>query len=221
MKESLALLGEMAGGIAHEFKNSLATISGYAQMLEGESLPEELDLRLRMLRKEAARLAGTVNRLLSFVKPQELNRNVLDLRLLLQECMEEIRLDKRFKNVVFELEGGSFLFDGDESLLKSAFENLLLNAAESCLAKPDHGHVTCSLHGVVTDKSHKVVVKISDDGSGIEEEDREKIFIPFFSTKSEGSGLGLAIVQKIIFMHDGKIEVNSKTGQGTSFTILL
>ena len=97
MKEGLALLGEMAAGIAHEFKNSLATICGYAQMLEGERLPEDIDLRLRMLRKEATHLAGTVNRLLNFVKPQELNRHELDLGLLLKECIEGIRIDSRFQ----------------------------------------------------------------------------------------------------------------------------
>ena len=221
MKEGLALLGEMAGGIAHEFKNSLATISGYAQMLEGESLPKEIELRLKMLRKEAAQLAGTVNRLLSFVKPQELNRNEMDLKFLLQELIEEIRMDNRFQNVFFGLEGKSLQYHGDESLLKSAFENLLLNAAEACFSKPDQGHVTCSLQDIVGDKSHRVLIKVSDDGCGIHDKDRERIFIPFFSTKSDGSGLGLAIVQKIILLHDGKIEVSSKTGQGTCFAVFL
>ena len=79
----------------------------------------------------------------------------------------------------------------------------------------------CRLSDVAGDKSHQILVKVSDNGSGVAAKDLDKIFIPFFTTKSSGAGLGLAIVQKIILMHDGKIEVESAPGKGTCFNIFL
>ena len=220
LKEGLAFLGEMSAGIAHEFKNSLATISGYVQLVGNDALPPTVE-NLKMIRKETAQLTSTINKFLNFAKPQQLNRQPLNLGQLLRDSVDEIRRDARFQHIEYSLEGNARVYAGDESLLKSVFNNLLLNASESIEPDANGGKVSCTLLDLVGDRSHKTLVKISDNGCGVSSEDLQRIFIPFFTSKSSGSGLGLAIVQKIVLMHDGKIEVESKPAEGTCVNIYL
>jgi signal transduction histidine kinase len=221
LKEGLAFLGEMSAGIAHEFKNSLATISGYVQLVGNDALQPAVENSLKMIRKETSQLTSTINKFLNFAKPQQLNRQPLNLGQLLRDSVDEIRRDTRFQHVEYSFEGNSRVYAGDESLLKSVFNNLLLNASESIEPDANGGQVSCILLDLVGDRSHKTLVKISDNGCGISSEDLQRIFIPFFTSKSSGSGLGLPIVQKIVLMHDGKIEVESKPGEGTCVNIHL
>lgn len=221
LKEGLAFLGEMSAGIAHEFKNSLATISGYVQLAGNDPLPPAVDNSLRMIRKETSQLTSTINKFLSFAKPQHLHRQPLNLGQLLKDSVDEIRKDARFQHIEYSFEGNARVFAGDESLLKSVFNNLLLNASESIEPEATGGQVSCTLLDLVGDRSHKTLVKVRDNGCGISSEDIHRIFIPFFTSKSSGSGLGLAIVQKIILMHDGRIEVESIPGKGTCFNVYL
>ncbi|HEU0007559.1 MAG TPA: ATP-binding protein [Terriglobia bacterium] len=221
LKEGLAFLGEMSAGIAHEFKNSLATISGYVQLVGNDALPPAVENSLRMIRRETSQLTSTINKFLNFAKPQQVNRQPLNLGQLLRDSLDEIRRDARFQHLEYSFEGNARVYAGDESLLKSVFNNLLLNASESLEPDANGGQVSCTLLDLVGDRSHKTLVKISDNGCGISSEDLQRIFIPFFTTKSSGSGLGLAIVQKIVLMHDGKIEVESRRGEGTCVNIYL
>jgi signal transduction histidine kinase len=221
LKEGLAFLGEMSAGIAHEFKNSLATISGYVQLAGNDALPPAVENSLKMIRRETSQLTSTINKFLNFAKPQQVNRQPLNLGQLLRDSLDEIRRDARFQHLEYSFEGNARVYAGDESLLKSVFNNLLLNASESLEPDANGGQVSCTLLDLVGDRSHKTLVKISDNGCGISSEDLQRIFIPFFTTKSSGSGLGLAIVQKIVLMHDGKIEVESKPGGGTCVNIYL
>jgi PAS domain S-box-containing protein len=221
LKESLASLGEMSAGIAHEFKNSLAAISGYVQMMGNEDLPPKAQNSLKMIRKESSQLTSTINKFLSFAKPQQVSRQPLDLGQLLQVSIHEMEVDSRFRHISYTFEGNARPYSGDESLLRSVFTNLLLNASESIEANGRSGRVSCKLLDLVGDKAHRTVVKIVDDGCGIAPEDLKKIFIPFYTSKSSGSGLGLPIVQKIILMHNGKIEVESEPGAGTCVNVYL
>jgi len=221
LKEGLAFLGEMSAGIAHEFKNSLATISGYVQLVGNDELPPAVEASLKMIRKETSQLTSTINKFLNFAKPQQLNRQPLNLGQLLRDSVDEIRKDVRFQHVEYSFEGNARVYAGDESLLKSVFNNLLLNASESIEPDANHGQVSCTLLDLVGDRSHKTLVKVSDNGCGISSEDLHRIFVPFFTSKSSGSGLGLPIVQKIVLMHDGKVEVESKPGEGTCVNVYL
>lgn len=221
LKEGLAFLGEMSAGIAHEFKNSLATISGYVQLAGNDSLPPAADNSLKMIRRETSQLTSTINKFLNFAKPQQLNRQPLNLGQLLRDSLDEMRRDARFQHVDYSLEGNARVYAGDESLLKSVFHNLLLNASESIEPDAKGGQVSCALLDLVGDRSHKTLVKISDNGCGVSAENVHRIFLPFFTTKSSGSGLGLAIVQKIVLMHDGRIEIESKPGSGTCVNVYL
>jgi len=221
LKEGLAFLGEMSAGIAHEFKNSLATISGYVQLVGNDALPPAVEASLKMIRKETSQLTSTINKFLNFAKPEQLNRQPLNLGQLLRDSVDEIRKDVRFQHVEYSFEGNARVYAGDESLLKSVFNNLLLNASESIEPDANRGQVSCTLLDLVGDRSHKTLVKVSDNGCGISSEDLQRIFVPFFTSKSSGSGLGLPIVQKIVLMHDGKVEVESKPGEGTCMNVYL
>lgn len=221
MKEGLALLGEMSAGIAHEFKNSLATISGYAQILQDESLPASTRQHLCMIGKETAHLSETTNKFLAFVKPEQLRKREFDLTSLLRECVMEMQMDPRFRHICFEFKGIETLCDGDESLLRSAFLNLLLNAAESIDEDEKNGKVVCCVDQSGQQTRLRTRVRVIDNGCGIAAENLEKIFIPFFTSKCAGTGLGLALVQKVVLMHDGRIEVNSSPGEGTCFEVLI
>jgi len=221
LKEGLAFLGEMSAGIAHEFKNSLATISGCVQLVGNDELPPAVEASLKMIRKETSQLTSTINKFLNFAKPQQLNRQPLTLGQLLRDSVDEIRRDVRFHHVEYSFEGNARVYAGDESLLKSVFNNLLLNASESIEPDANRGQVSCTLLDLVGDRSHKTLVKVSDNGCGISSEDLQRIFVPFFTSKSSGSGLGLPIVQKIVLMHDGKVEVESKPGEGTCVNVYL
>ena len=221
LKEGLAFLGEMSAGIAHEFKNSLATISGYVQLVGSDPLPPALENSLKMIRRETSQLTHTINKFLNFAKPQQLSRQPLNLGQLLNDCLEEIRRDVRFGHIEYSFEGTARAYAGDEPLLKSAFNNLLLNASESIESDAKGGRVSCAVLDLVGDRSHRSLVKISDNGCGISAEDMPHIFIPFFTSKSSGSGLGLAIVQKIVLMHDGRVEIESKAGEGTCVNVYL
>jgi PAS domain S-box-containing protein len=221
MKEGLALLGEMSAGIAHEFKNSLATISGYAQILQDESLPASTREHLCMIGKETTHLSETINKFLAFVKPEQVRKREFDLTGLLRECIMEMQMDPRFRHICFEFQGTETLCEGDESLLRSAFLNLLLNAAESLAEGEKNRKVVCCLERTEHQTRLRNRIRFIDNGCGIPAENLEKIFIPFFTSKSAGTGLGLALVQKVVLMHDGRIEVNSSPGGGTCFEVLI
>jgi two-component system, NtrC family, sensor histidine kinase AtoS len=221
MKEGLALLGEMSAGIAHEFKNSLATLSGYAQILQDESLPASTRQHLGMIGKETAHLSETINKFLAFVKPEEVRKREFDLTGVLRECIMEMQIDPRFRRICFEFQGSETLYQGDEPLLRSAFLNLLLNAAESVAEDERNGKVACQVEKTGQQTQFRIRVRVIDNGCGISAENLEKIFIPFFTSKSAGTGLGLALVQKVVLMHDGRIDVGSSPGGGTCFEVLI
>jgi signal transduction histidine kinase len=190
-------------------------------LVGSDALPPTVENSLTMIRKEASQLTSTINKLLNFAKPQQLNRQPLNLGQLLRDSVDEIGRDARFQHVEYSFEGNARVYAGDESLLKSLFNNLLLNASESIEPDAGGGKVSCTLLDLVGDRSHKTLVKVSDNGCGISSDDLQRIFIPFFTSKTNGSGLGLPIAQKIVLMHDGKIEVESRPGEGTCVNVYL
>jgi signal transduction histidine kinase len=149
-----------------------------------DALPPAVN-SLKMIRRETSQLTSTINKFLNFAKPQQLNRQPLNLGQLLRDSLDEIRRDVRFQHVEYSFEGNARVFAGDESLLKSVFSNLLLNASESLEPDANGGQVACTLLDLVGDRSHKTLVKIRDNGCGISPEDLQRIFIPFFTTKSD------------------------------------
>jgi PAS domain S-box-containing protein len=215
-KEKYASLGEMAGGVAHEFRNSVATISGYLQLLENKADPEQQQYT-GPVQKELQSLQKVVNDFLSFARPVELEMAPVSLRDLLQECMEEVKVAAP-DNVDFNLNGVFPEVRGDERMLRQVFTNLIRNAAESVEGTNRRGKL--QINGSTALNGKFCVVDVADNGVGIKNEDLGRIFAPFFSTKPEGVGLGLAIVQKLVLQHNGAITVETGS-EGSIFRVQL
>jgi two-component system, NtrC family, sensor histidine kinase HydH len=210
LRENLAALGEMSAGIAHEFKNALATISGYAQMLEHESArdPQSAEFGAKIA-SETTSLSRIVTDFLNFAKPQGLQREPIDVRPVLEDCAQEAGL--RLEFVSFP----DATVEGDPVALRQAFSNLLRNSAE---ATATNAVPVVKIEGTVSGTGLKF--SLADNGSGIAPDQLNRIFIPFFTTKAAGTGLGLALVHRIITEHGGTVTVASEgEGKGATFTL--
>ncbi len=216
LQDNFAALGEMSAGIAHEFKNSLATIAGYAQLSTAESDVATLQHYAREIQKESQALAHVVTDFLNFARPVKTSMHNVDLTELLQTAISDIRsvrpggYDVRFNAT------SPAVIACDSTLMRQSFMNLLINAVE---ALDENGLISVSVD-VVNERGH-VQVLIEDNGRGIPSEVLPKVFVPFYTTKSQGTGLGLSLVQKIVLAHNGHIEVQSTEGKGTRFTVTL
>jgi len=215
--ERLAALGEMVAGVSHEIKNPLGIIQSTAELLAGLPDADKIQKRLSgVIREEAGRLNGIVTEFLDFARPQTPNVRETSLSDILMKNMSflETLVEKEGIRVEHNLDGRVFLLTADPDQLYQAFLNILINAVQ---AQPEGGKIT--VH--VTEERHGHRVEIRDQGAGIEEENIQKLFNPFFTTKERGSGLGLSIVKKIVEGHNGRIDISSRAGEGTTVTLWL
>jgi signal transduction histidine kinase len=218
-KENLAALGEMSAGIAHEFKNSLATISGYAQMIRSESKPGETRESAEKILGQTRALTHVVTEFLKFAKPLEICYETVAMAPLVEKLAEE--LQESLPLCKFAHEGTFLELPGDEALLRQALLNLARNGAESASGSGPAPKVTIS--GTMEELGGKKWQRIcvADNGPGIPDHELQKIFLPFYTTKSEGTGLGLAVVQKVALQHGGSIEARNRPGGGAEFLLWL
>jgi len=218
-KENLAALGEMSAGIAHEFKNALATISGYAQMIRSEAKAGDIHESADRILDQTRSLTHVVTEFLRFAKPLEICYE----KVLMQTLVERVAADlhESFPRCTVACEGTFLELPGDEALLRQALVNLTRNAAESLRESDKSAQVIIfgSMEELGGRKWQRICV--SDNGPGIPEYDLAKIFLPFYTTKSEGTGLGLAIVQKVALQHGGSIEARNRQGGGAEFYLWL
>jgi nitrogen-specific signal transduction histidine kinase len=218
-KENLAALGEMSAGIAHEFKNALATISGYAQMIHQEAPPGELLENSERILEQTRALTHVVTEFLRFAKPLELSYETLPVESLVLRVADEIQ--EAVPGCAIRTAGEFCDVPGDEGLLRQALLNLTRNAAEAALSRGAQGRVVIS--GAFEDRAGRKWQRISvaDNGPGIPNADLAKVFLPFFTTKSEGTGLGLAVVQKVAMQHGGSVEARNLSDGGAEFILWL
>jgi len=218
-KENLAALGEMSAGIAHEFKNALATISGYAQMIHSEAKPGDIRESSERILDQTRALTHVVTEFLRFAKPLEICYETVAMQPLVERVAEE--LHEATPQCEVECEGAFVELPGDEALLRQALVNLTRNAAEA--ARAGGGVPRVKISGSMEDLGGKRWQRIcvSDNGPGIPERDLPKIFLPFYTTKSEGTGLGLAVVQKVALQHGGSIEARNRPDAGADFILWL
>lgn len=216
-KEKFASLGEMAAGVAHEFRNSIATIAGYVQLLDNK-IETDQKRYTAPVEKELESLQKIVNDFLSFARPVELQMQVVPIENLVRECVQEVRVSLPPSTFDITVDGDFRNVMGDELMLRQVFLNLIRNAVESMDGKPSPGKI--NIRGTTSANGKFTMIDIRDNGGGIPHENLSKIFTPFFSTKQSGAGLGLAIVQKLILQHNGTISVDS-TAEGTLFRIQL
>jgi nitrogen-specific signal transduction histidine kinase len=218
-KENLATLGEMSAGIAHEFKNALATISGYAQMIRHEAPAGDLLENSEKILEQTRALTHVVTEFLRFARPLELSYEAVPVGALIDRVADEIQ--EAAPGCIIRAEGDFMEIPCDEALLRQALLNLTRNAAEAVRDRGSAGRVTIS--GSVQDRLGRPWQRlaVSDNGPGIPEQDLSKVFLPFYTTKSEGTGLGLAVVQKVAMQHGGTIEARNHADGGAEFILWL
>ncbi|HXH94476.1 MAG TPA: ATP-binding protein [Thermoanaerobaculia bacterium] len=207
---TLAQLGEISAGIAHEFRSSLSTILGYMKLARKGGVDDVADSRLRNAEKEAALLLKAIERLLAFAGPVQLNAESIDLRALLGEQIAHITdIDP---SIAVTLEGPAVVIQGDRILLSRALENLLNNAADA-VRQNGGGSISVTLR----DKPPSMT--IADDGVGFDPADGPRFFLPFQSNKPSGFGMGLPLAKKIVLLHGGTLRLNGEPGKGAVATI--
>jgi two-component system sensor histidine kinase AtoS len=210
LRERLSTLGEMSAGIAHELRNPMAVISGYTKILSKKA-DDSLKPAVTAISREVGVMDRIITDFLSFARPAEPVFSPVDLDSLLKSCRESF--DGSAAHVRVSLDpGASCIVRADEVLLRQAFTNLIQNAID---AMPEGGEVR-----IKTSRGDHLSISVADTGHGIPENLRDKIFLPFYTTKERGTGLGLSIVHKIIVSHGGTVKVDTSS-QGTTFTILL
>jgi signal transduction histidine kinase len=218
LKETLARLGELTAGIAHEFRNGLATIHGYSRLIVPDALPEPYRPYVEGIRQETEALGKVVTNFLNFARPERVVFSRVELEPLLRRLVEDLQHELPAGTRV-EV-GGTFSdVDGDEVLLRQVFSNLVRNAAEAC----ESAGVTPAIvmAGDVDARRHTCRISVEDNGPGIPEAERARVFQPFVTTRSRGTGLGLAIVQKIVVMHNGRVGIGTSPAGGASVDVTL
>ncbi|HXE79675.1 MAG TPA: ATP-binding protein [Vicinamibacterales bacterium] len=219
LQDTLARLGELTAGLAHEFRNGLATIHGYARLIDPDRLQEKDRQYLEGLRQETDALQQVVANFLSFARPAQLAVSRVSLGTIVERAAEEIRSEITARGGEVVIEGEFGHVEGDDVLLRQAMSNLVRNAAEACAVCDRPPRIL--LAGRVDPEQRVSRVSVADNGPGIDPAVRDRIFRPFFTTKRDGTGLGLALVQKIIVTHNGKVTAGASRLGGASFEIVL
>ncbi|HEX9545306.1 MAG TPA: ATP-binding protein, partial [Pyrinomonadaceae bacterium] len=245
LKKNLESLGEMSAGLAHEFKNAIAALQGYVQLLQNLELNDKGQAVAASLLGEVRNLSEMVTSFLNFARPQPLQLNEVDVNELIAECAGELRQLFAQRRVELVITGtvitgtvitgtvitgtagvspadSAALIRADERMLRQALLNLIRNAAEAIPESQTDRRVEVS-SSTERDQAGKewVTVEIKDTGEGIAPQDLQRIFIPFFTTKTSGHGVGLALAHRVITQHGGTLTAANAKGGGAVFFIRL
>jgi signal transduction histidine kinase len=222
LKRNLESLGEMSAGLAHEFKNALATLHGYAQLMQSLKLDDGGQEASKALLQEVRHLSEMVTAFLNFARPQPLDLADVSLRELIEDCALELRALYDEQRVELKIEGDFANVRADEPMLRQALLNLIRNAAEAIDEESRSRRVELrgSSQRDATGKAW-ATVEIRDTGCGLQPNDLQRIFIPFFTTKSTGHGVGLALAHRVITDHGGTLTAANASEGGAIFTIRL
>ena len=196
--QALADLGEMSGGIAHEFRNSLAAILGYLRLARLGAVDEASNERLRKAEQEALALSDAVERLLALGRPLSSRHDDVALTALVRDVVE--RIAPLAPLIAFDVSGDEISVRGDAALLARAFDNIIRNAVESIQSRGGDGRIV-----IRTSVHPRSRITVEDDGAGLDPAVR--LFVPFQSGKPAGFGLGLTLTKKIILLHHGTIQL--------------
>jgi len=221
--QKMESIGTLAAGIAHEVGNPLASISALVQVARRSSNDPFISEKLDLVKNQVTRISKIIRDLVDFSRPSDFELQRVNINECLKEAVEITKVGTKSKNIVYTVK----LSDAVPSLplvadqLEQVFVNILLNAVDAINEVKDQREKSITIESELT--KDEAIINFTDTGSGIQEENLNKIFEPFFTTKSQGkgTGLGLWVSYGIIQSFQGNIEVQSKPGQGTTFTIKL
>lgn len=223
LKRNLESLGEMSAGLAHEFKNTIATLHGYAQLLQNLNLDEGGKAAAASLLQEVRSLSDMVTAFLNFARPQPLQVEEVSPWALIEECKTELQSIYQKASINVSVKGRAAPEDkirADERMLRQAILNLMRNAAEAMSEANDQRQLNISLTNEDNpDGSKWFRIEIRDNGPGISQSDLARIFIPFFTTKAGGHGIGLALAHRVVTEHGGSLTASNAPAGGAIFSI--
>jgi PAS domain S-box-containing protein len=211
----LSAISRLTGGVAHEIKNPLNAIALRLELLRarvGKDVPGDATEEINIISQEIRRLDRVVKTFLDFTRPVDLAVEDVDLATVAKEVTALVRPQATIQKVTveFDAEPSTILVRGDRDLLKQAILNIVVNGIE---AMKSGGHLTVKAH---QNGDHSIVT-VQDDGPGIPEQNKSRVFQLYFTTKEKGSGIGLAMAFRAVQLHNGTIEFTSETGKGTVF----
>lgn len=231
-QKRMAALGEMAASVAHEIRNPLGTIEGFARLLKRDLAEQPDHLRLAGKIVEGVQnLNYVITNMLTYARPMSLQCELFSVAALFADVEPILRDRARNERVTLRIEEdglGELVLDGDIRQWRQVLLNLGMNAIEACTEKSRHaddthtcsavslGEVTLSAYRV----GARVALAVSDNGCGIAPPDRARLFDPFFTKKHGGTGLGLSLCHKIVAAHGGEIDIDSREDEGTVFVAL-
>jgi len=216
-QERLATIGKLAAAVGHELKNPLATIKNIAYYFKKylSTDNDKVKTFVNILDSEVNRAAGIINNLLDFSRLRKLNISQINLSEIIDTTIPFIYIPSD-KKIEFKKEyPKELIVEADKDKIKQVFINILQNAVE---AISEEGKITIATKEL---ENNKIFISIEDNGCGMSEEVKEKIFEPLFTTKTKGLGLGLSIVKEVLLQHNGEIEVESELNKGTKIKIFL
>lgn len=215
--EKLAAIGELASGVAHEINNPTAIIRGNVELLMAQ-LPDNHPARdeANEVLKQTERVSKITQGMLTFAREQKLKPERVSVNQIVEDVLAQVKHQEPIENIVIEtgLKPDIPFILADEERLRQVFTNIIVNALQAL-----NGEGVLKI--VSSSNEEGVEVHFEDNGPGINDETKEKVFNPFFTTKAEGTGLGLAVSYGIIQTLKGTISVQSSPGKGTNFRVFL
>ena len=224
LKRNLENLGEMSAGLAHEFKNAMAALHGYAQFLQNADHNQQTKEAADALVQEVRNLTEMTTAFLNFAKPQPLQLDEVSLEEILKDCVRESAplYKKRGVELAVELNANvPSEVRADARMLRQALLNLLRNAAEAIPDDSNNRKVCARVATETVNGQRAVILSVRDTGPGIPPSDLQKVFIPFFTTKASGHGVGLPLAHRIVSQHGGTLTAANAPEEGAVFTIRL
>jgi len=225
LKRNLESLGEMSAGLAHEFKNAMAALHGYAQFLQTIDQDERGKAAAEALLQEVRNLSEMITSFLNFSRPEPLQVEDVSIDELLHECAQELQTlaaEQRVNLIIKDSPDAAHIqVRADARMLRQALLNLMRNGVEATHDRQTDRQVSVSYSMELENKRQGAQISIADNGSGIPADDLQNIFIPFFTTKSKGHGIGLALAHRVITQHGGTLTAANAPGGGAIFTIRL
>lgn len=214
-REKLAAIGQLAAGIAHEIRNPLAGISGSIELLSHETHNPDDQKLMKIILREIDRLNNLITEFLDYSKPEARPDQKVDLAYVMNDVINNIKASPHTpKQLELNAKVNSGVIFGFSDKLKQAFLNISMNAVQAMINN-DKPILEIRLETF----GDEVVLSIKDNGSGMSEEVKKRIFEPFYTTKPKGTGLGLAITHKVLESHQTQIEIHSEMGIGTEFIL--